>query len=354
VIWICDWADNYCTIIELYYFAPDTSPRHLGKKMSRILTFCLKLICIALLLITTFGFLIYQNLSKLPDTDEYAHQTPAKFTVDPDTWPDFDTTPYLMPNYKNVRFLSKEPSISLAGWYVQSPGNTRVVIIVPGFKSSKGSEKGLVNAGMLSKNGFNVLLLDTRDQGESDVEDLKTALGTEEYLDVLGAWEWLQSEYGYKKSEIGLMGGSLGGVTALISFIREDAVAALFLDSPFSDHLTIITEELVMKGYPSWMAYVGIMWAPILSQDDLLSVSLMDELPQSKKRPLYMTHAKGDPRIGFYHSENLSKVAKENNFPLTTWWTEGEYHVKGMFAYTQEYESRLVNFFDENLSKPKD
>jgi pimeloyl-ACP methyl ester carboxylesterase len=309
----------------------------------------LKLVGIAVLLVTTFGFLLYQNLSQLPEVDEYSTQTPANFTVSEDSWPNVDVSSYLMDDYETVRFESKEPGIFLAGWHIKSSKNSRVVIVVPGFKSSKGSEKTLIIAGILFRNGFDVFLLDTRDQGESDVEDLKTALGTEEYLDVLGAWEMLRDEKGYKEESIGLMGGSLGGVTALISFLKETRISAVFLDSPFSDHLTVIQEELKMKGYPSWLAYAGIMWAPILSQDDLLSVSLLGELAQTRKRPIFLTHATGDPRIGFHHSEALFQVALDNDLPVTTWWTEGDHHVKGMFAYPELYESKLITFFNKSL-----
>ena len=50
---------------------------------------------------------------------------------------------------------------------------------------------------MLARSGFSVLMMDLRDAGDSDVEDGRVAWGTEEYLDVLGAWDWLKFGEGH-------------------------------------------------------------------------------------------------------------------------------------------------------------
>ena len=44
----------------------------------------------------------------------------------------------------------------------------------------------LTPAGMLWRNGFNVLLIDLRDTGDSTFQDGRSTIGNEEHRDVLG------------------------------------------------------------------------------------------------------------------------------------------------------------------------
>ena len=90
------------------------------------------------------------------------------------------------------------------------------MILVHGLKSCRRDENVLMPAGMLRRHGFGVLLIDLRDHGDSDDEDLRFAGGTEEYLDVLGAWDWLAAQ-GVPKDRIGILGMSFGAATTVIA-----------------------------------------------------------------------------------------------------------------------------------------
>ena len=86
-------------------------------------------------------------------------------------------------------------SVLTAATPAPSPENT----LRPGLDPSQVSP-GLIGflmtfvltaAGMLNKQGFNILALDMRDHGDSTIEDGRHAAGTEEYQDVLGGFDWL-------------------------------------------------------------------------------------------------------------------------------------------------------------------
>ena len=44
---------------------------------------------------------------------------------------------------------------------------------------------------MLHRAGFGVLLIDLRNHGASDIDNGRWAGGSKEFLDALGAWDWL-------------------------------------------------------------------------------------------------------------------------------------------------------------------
>ena len=58
---------------------------------------------------------------------------------------------------------------------------------------------------MLHRNGFSVFLMDLRDHGDSEGDDARFAGGSEEYMDVLGGWDWVRSQ-GVPAARIGLLG----------------------------------------------------------------------------------------------------------------------------------------------------
>ena len=141
------------------------------------------------------SYAVYDTLSATtgechPDD---AANTPQQFSARASTPP--TRRPYAMPAPQDVTFHSRDPNIAglaLRGWWI--PGRTAAgpsVILVHGLKSCRRDANVLMPARHAPRHGFGVLLIDLRDHGDSDDEDLRFAGGSEEYLDVLGAWDWL-------------------------------------------------------------------------------------------------------------------------------------------------------------------
>jgi dipeptidyl aminopeptidase/acylaminoacyl peptidase len=142
----------------------------------------------------------------------------------------FDTGPYAMPAYQDVIFPSRdlrEPPIEIRVWWVPvAAPDAPAVILVRGRNSCRHDTAVLLPAGMLAPNGYSVLLMDVRDQGDSSIEDGRSGWGSEEYLDILGAWDWLPAAQGLRADRIGLVGESLRASSAIIAMGEEPAVAA--------------------------------------------------------------------------------------------------------------------------------
>lgn len=299
--------------------------------------------------------MIYDRLSAVqPGCPEHAANTPSQFVVHSSQWGAFDTTPYRMPAYEAVRFASRQPGITLAGWYVEAgdhPEAAPAVILVHGLNACKHDHAVLIPAGMLHNAGFNVLLLDLRDQGFSDVEDGRTAIGNEEYLDALGAWDWLAAR-GSPLERIGIYGVSLGAGTTLIAFAQEPRLAAAFVDSPYADLPLVISEELALNGYPTALMPGGILAARLASGDDLLAYSPLEAVRRDAGRPLYIVHGGADTRVDQHHSLDLAALAAQiPGANVTTWFPDGVEHVEAVLALPGEYQQRLVGFFSAALGK---
>jgi dipeptidyl aminopeptidase/acylaminoacyl peptidase len=296
------------------------------------------------------GAVVYDRLARVSDgcAGAPAETSPAYFA-----WDDLDTRPYLMPDYEEVTFASRDPRITVSGWYVPSvsdPGGPAVVV-VHGLYGCKRQAGVLTAAGMLHRHGFSVLLIDLRDHGGSTIEDGRHAGGTDEYQDVLGAWDWLQAR-GHPAERIGLYGQSLGAATVLIASGAEPHVAATWEDSSYGSIDEAISDELTRGGYPTFLAPAGVLAARLLAGDDLLSPNTLDAARKLGGRALFVTHGDADQRLSVRFASQIAAAARAAGSQVEPWIIKGADHVQGIRLESAEYERRLVDFFRRALGDP--
>jgi len=320
----------------------------MNKKLAIISAIALLVIAALYVVISYF---MYDKLSKVTaGGGENAQNIPSSFVMTVDEWPAFDVSPYFMPDFETVHFPSRQAELNLAGWFVAGQADAPVIILTHGLNGCKCSPRILTVAGMLHRNGFNVLMYDMREHGESDVEDGRAAIGNEEYQDLLGAWDWLVNEKQFTPNHIGVFGESLGAGTTLIAFGQEPRLAAAFVDSPYSDLPQIIDEELARNNYPAFLAPGGIFMARIVAGDNLTAFNPKDAINNDAGRPIYIVHGTGDTRIDVHHTRELAELAAQVGANVTVWIPEGVGHVESEFASPDEYEQRLVTFFRGSLN----
>lgn len=258
-----------------------------------------------------------------------------------------DTTLFQMPNFEAVSFPSRSDNFNLSGWYVpaeNATADTPAVILVHGLNGCKRSSAILLPAGMLHRAGFHVLMLDLRDHGDSAIEDGRFAGGTEEYRDVLGAWDWLVNDQGIAPEHIGLFGTSLGAASVLNAMADEPRIAAAWEDSSFADLRVALEDFLTYNGFPTFFAPAAPFVGRIISGDDITSPSPLSSISQINGRPLFIVHGDADRLMPVKHAYALAAVVG-----VEPWIAVGSAHVGAMFDYTDEYQQRLTNFFNQYL-----
>ena len=271
---------------------------------------------------------------------------------DPTTFPDpehpaVDTAPYAMPKPEDVSFPSRDPAVTISGWWIPSlEPAAAAVVVVHGHTACKRDHDVLLPAGMLYRRGYSVLLIDLRDHGDSSDEDLRYAGGTEEYRDVLGAWDWLQSARSIPAERIGLVGISLGAATVLIASGEEPGVAATWVDSSYADIGVAIRAELARNGYPQFLEAGGVAMARLLSGDDLQSRSPLASVSRMAGRQLFITHGVDDDRLSVDYATTLVDAAETAGVDVSSWIVPAAGHTQAMWLQPDAYEQRLADFFD--------
>ncbi len=102
-----------------------------------------------------------------------------------------------------------------ADWY---EGNDNVLLVLPGFTSSKANYKELVSA-IVGKTGTSALVIDYSGHGESpfDIQDITIS---ENFSEVVRAYDWLKEHHPGKTIDV--MGTSYGGFfAAMLAGVRD-------------------------------------------------------------------------------------------------------------------------------------
>lgn len=287
----------------------------------------------------------------------FADHDPAHFDaagISSEFTSSLDTAPYEMTGFEEVSFPSRDAAgYRLAGWWIPAADPAApAVILVHGNGSCRRDPVILLPAGMLHRNGFSVLLFDLRDHGDSQVEDGYYANGSEEYLDALGAWDWLVTTKGLSPARVGLLGESMGGTIATIAAGEEPRVAALWEGSAYADFRTMGDEELDRTGLPRFLLDAGIVMGKVLSGDDLTAKNPDAEAAKLAGRPFFIVHGAADGRVAVHHPADVAAAALAGGTPVEPWIVPDAHHSEAAFIVPAEYESRLTGFFARALGAP--
>jgi dipeptidyl aminopeptidase/acylaminoacyl peptidase len=285
---------------------------------------------------------VYDRLSRIEKVCSGGRSDPTAFEVE-----GVDTTPYLLPAPTDVQFPARDDAdVTIAASWYPAPGglDAPTVIHVHGFGGCRLGPTDLLTAGMLYRNGIAVLSIDLRDHGDSTKEDMRFAGGTEEFRDVLGAWDWLRDQ-GVPQSRIGIVGFSLGAATTMIAMGQEQRIAAIWADSSYGDIGTALRDELTRNGYPTILQPGGVLAGRLISGDDLEAHSPMETTALLNGRPIFLTHGLLDQRISVKAIYELAEsVALHGQVP-EVWVVPDAHHTEALRIHAAEYEHRMAEFF---------
>jgi dipeptidyl aminopeptidase/acylaminoacyl peptidase len=314
------------------------------------------LVAIVLVGYVVASYAVYDTLAAVSGEcrDRDALDTPQRFGIE--GMDEEDVAAYAMPAPLDVELRSRDervPDLTLRAWWIRGErADGPAVILVHGWKTCRRDDNILLPAGMLHRHGFGVLLLDQRDHGDSDDEDGRFAGGSEEYLDVLGAWDWLVAQ-GVPEDRIGILGMSFGAATSVIAGGEEAGVRAVWADSSFADIGEAARAFLVHEGYPEVLEPGAQLMARLVGGDDLTAKSPLAAMPRYAGRPFAIVHGAADDFLPWRFAGELRAAAEAGGVDLREYWIVPEAgHARSVVEEPEAYERRLVAFFAGALGAP--
>jgi uncharacterized protein len=237
--------------------------------------------------------------------------------------------------------------VTLRGWKVRPrETNGDWIILFHGVSDNRTGTLGV--AEILLRHAYNVVMMDSRAQGESG-----GALATYGYLeryDTVAITDALfKSE---KVRHLGEFGISMGAAIALQSAAIEPRIEAVGGEDPFAnlrevsyDYAGLSLSELLGKTLFRPASYFAMQEASRMGgfQPDDVSP---EKAVAARAFPVLLICGTRDTRIPCRHAERIYRAARG---PKELWMVKGAGHASALGWAPQEYESRVIRFFGEYL-----
>jgi alpha-beta hydrolase superfamily lysophospholipase len=227
----------------------------------------------------------------------------------------------------------------LEAWFVPSVPSHAVVLMFPGYATSK--DTLLAPASALHDMGYDALLVDFRGSGGSSGSD--TTLGVREADDVATSVAYARQTW--SDEPIVLYGVSMGAATVLRA-VAKDGVQpdALILESPFDRLLTTVGNRFHSMGLPAFpSAELLVFWGSLQHGFDGFQHNPV-EYARWVKCPTLFMYGNQDPRVTPEQSiaiyEQLGGPKELVSFP-------GAGHTSLIAAAPQEWKAHVGKFLDQ-------
>ena len=247
--------------------------------------------------------------------------------------------------YQDVSFSSMDEELTLRGWYLPAQDSEQVIIMLHGEKEHRADPSlGMLDiASGLVEHGYNVLMFDLRGHGESGGNRLST--GYYEKRDLLGAIDYVK---GYGLESIGVLGFSMGAVTALLTTAENSDIDAVVADSSFADLKDIMEPEFSKRTkFPKFFLPPILFIVKIIYGVDFVAVKPIEYIPDISPRPIFLIYGEQDERVPVEHAYRMQEGSKS---PITEFWLLPDVgHVKAYTTHPEEYMIRITAFFDSSL-----
>jgi dipeptidyl aminopeptidase/acylaminoacyl peptidase len=269
-----------------------------------------------------------------------------------DKWVGYDLSPYWMKNvpYEEV-IIPVADDINLSAWWI-TPAfpNGKTVIVTHGIGTSRRDFNALLPSSMLAKRGFNVLLVDSRDTGESTCTDGRHSAGQEESDDFAAVADWLVAEKAVKPESLGMFGVSGGAVATSLLPAKTETVSAFAMEGTIFDFNAAATKEVEFQGFPGFLWQLALVSAQIFHGVNLTETAVTSAIDAAGDRPMLILHGDADQRLAYQSSLDFVDYAKSVGADVQLETFAGADHTEGMLTETDRYADVLASFFDANLT----
>jgi uncharacterized protein len=288
------------------------------------------------LLLLAFGALLNMSYGQgrnivhnYPDNRSVADETPADYGLD----------------YEDVALVTSD-GVQLAVWYIPSQ-NGAAIIVQHGYKSHRGHV--LEEAEIFARHGYGVLMMDLRGHGDSE-GDLIT-FGLSEMLDMEAGYQYLLTRPNIDPERIGIIGNSMGGSVVINYAAQNPKIKAVIGHSAFSS-----LQDTVVTGVQTFADLPAFPFAPLIQffaeQEAGIKaseVAAFEVIGSISPRPVFILHAGGDTVVGPDAGQKLFDAAGE---PKEFWYNPDYGHVPFLREEPEEFERRVIAFFDQYLLVP--
>jgi len=201
-------------------------------------------------------------------------------------------------------------------------------------------------AALLRRHGYGVLVPTVRAHDLSDGEII--GLGSREMADLDAWWRWLTARADVDAGRVGIFGASMGGSLVLQYAATNAALKAVVADCAFSSITdTVETSVRFFTGLPPFpFAPMILFWVERELGVDASAIDAKQWIGRISPRPVFLLQGGADVVVSPASGTLLFEAAKE---PKELWFEPTVGHAQFLAERPEEFERRLVAFFDRYL-----
>ncbi|GAB4547552.1 MAG: hypothetical protein OHK0023_09110 [Anaerolineae bacterium] len=253
--------------------------------------------------------------------------------------------------YEDVTYPSRGQDYMVRAFYLPAETPGRAIVFGHGWRGTRHSQELLQFLDALRQMGYTILVPDFADGRGETVGNGRIAMGYEERFDLLGGYDYL-IERGFAPSQIGIMGGSMGATTVLLSAPLEPRIKAVWADSPYASVERVAGDQAQTFGFPRWIVPGGLLWGWLITGNKIWEVSAIDQGPAlaANNQPVQLVHCDEDDFVFYQHSLDILAAYKAANVAVDLWTLACKKHGTSFAVGGTEYLQRVDAFFKAHLN----
>ncbi len=241
--------------------------------------------------------------------------------------------------YHNVTLIT-EDNIKLSAWYIPSENKAdKAIVLTHGHPFNKAN---IMDFAPFLHQRYNLVFFDFRAMGESSGSFISG--GFHEQKDLRAAINYLKKEK--NASSIGAMGISMGAAVIILEAAHNNDINAIVADSSYKDLHTVVNDLY----RPFWIARYPFVFFSELFAKLMYGIDIKETSPADKvkdvKVPIFIIHGDLDDQVPVDSSKVIYNNANERK---ELWIAKNANHVQAHSKYKEEYEKRVLKFFDKYL-----
>jgi fermentation-respiration switch protein FrsA (DUF1100 family) len=251
--------------------------------------------------------------------------------------------------FEPVTFTSFD-GLRLAGWFIPADQPSNVTIVVQHGLGSNAGDMILNTACLRNRGRWNLFYFNFR--GHDGSEGHRTSLGPLELEDMTSALRFLKEKYPAQTERLAIYGHSMGAAVAIVGAARFPELEAVAAESPFSYISKTVTHfSWVFYGIPYFpFVPLALFFTSLRLRRRIGDFAPARAIAHLSPRPVFLIHAERDLRMPLADLEALWEAARE---PKERWVVPGADHGEPWIVAQEEYERRLVGFFETVFTAAK-
>lgn len=248
---------------------------------------------------------------------------------------------------QDVTYLSHD-GLELRAWYLP-PQNGKalhsdvVIILLPGLGG--GRDGMLLEGAILARHGYGLLMTELRSCAHPEGQ---STLGYEEAQDLSEAVTWVLGQPGVE--HVGVLGYSLGGVTATLGTAQDERIEAVVAEGGFYDLEADIANTGGRNSLWENLLYQAILfffhWETGVRARDISPISVIERI---SPRPLLLIYGEQEAA----ETRPWEQLARAGE-PKDLWIVSGAWHGGYLDVAAEEWEQRVIVFFDAAFQRQPD